>query len=78
MNNCSAVCWTPVPCPDCGNALPPRGRSVAMATTPPTCCMEYRDTIGNRRHLWDEHDSTRHYTDPDGWAAHVAACETCR
>jgi hypothetical protein len=28
-------------------------------------------------HLWDEHDDARHYTDPEGWAAHEASCPRC-
>jgi hypothetical protein len=34
--------------------------------------------VSNKRHLWHEHDDVRSYTDPEGWAAHVAACSTCR
>lgn len=75
---CTSDCWKVVLCPECGNQLPPRGRSVPMAMQPPDCCMEHRHAQINTRHLWDEHDSTRHYTDPDGWARHVASCEQCR
>jgi hypothetical protein len=50
----------------------------------PACACEPHEGDGldwsavRRRHLWDEHDSTRHYTDPEGWAAHEASCETCK
>lgn len=75
---CGPSCWEAVKCPVCGSDLPPRGRSVALAATPSECCMEHRNLADlNPRHLWDEHDSTRVYTDPEGWKAHVDACETC-
>lgn len=76
--SCTPKCWTPVPCPVCGNSLPPRGRSVAMAMNPPQCCMEQQNTAINTRHMWSEHDSDRHYFDPEGWAEHVQDCEECQ
>lgn len=70
--------WTRVHCPDCGNPLPPRGRSLPLEMIPPDCCERYRsDPNVNTRTLWDEHDSTRHYTDPDGWAEHERTCAQC-
>lgn len=56
--------------------MPPRGRSAPLEMH--ICCDAYRDTCRNPRHLWSEHDSDRAYTDPAGWAAHLAACEECR
>lgn len=42
-------------------------------------CECYRDiNLNPDRHLWHEHDSTRLYTDPEGWDAHVAGCAQCR
>jgi len=75
---CTDECWAPVPCPSCGNELPPRGRSVPMEYNMPQCCENNRYMPGNRRHLWSEHDDCRHYSDAAGWAAHVAACQRCR
>ena len=75
---CTERCWTPVPCPTCGSPLPPRGRSVPLEMNPADCCEEARTGPLNVRHLWSEHDSTRHYTDPEGWAEHVKNCEDCR
>jgi len=75
---CTAECWTRVECPDCGNLMAPRGRSAPMEMYQGRCCEEYGgDSRSNPCHLWDEHDSTRHYTDPEGWAAHVASCPDC-
>ncbi len=75
---CGPRCWMPVRCPSCGNRLPPRGRSSPLEMSPDSCCAEAQNTQANTRHLWSEHDSTRHYTDPEGWAAHVRDCEECR
>lgn len=68
---CTERCWTPVPCPDHGDRMQPFGRSGADYV----CCDNYAKSALNPRHLWSEHDSTRIYTDPAGWAAHAAACE---
>ncbi len=72
---CGEACWTALACPKCGQIMPPRGRSAPMGTE----CSHHEEIVSpaNLRHLWDEHDSTRHYTDPDGWAAHVAGCADC-
>lgn len=78
MAICTPACWTPVTCPTCGNTLPPAGRSVPLEMHLSDCCLEMQSNGFNKRHLWDEHDSTRHYIDPDGWAEHVAACARCR
>lgn len=75
MSGCTEACWTPVPCPDHGNTMLPRGRSAALREF--ICCDNRMDSAINPRHLWDEHDSTRHYTDPEGWAAHEASCTQC-
>ena len=72
---CSAKCWKPLECPTCGNDVPPRGRSVALEANPPQCCMDGQYDRANYRHLWDEHDSTRHFSDPVGWAEHCEACD---
>lgn len=78
MGACTERCWTPVPCPVCGQGLPPRGRDVPAAVGLPSCCEEHQYAAArNPRHLWDEHDSARHYTDPNGWKEHVAGCERC-
>jgi hypothetical protein len=42
-----------------------------------SCDPAQRDAVA-RCHLWSEHDENRIYTDPAGWAAHVAGCATCR
>jgi hypothetical protein len=78
VSDCSEKCWTPVPCPICGCALYPAGRSVPMAFNEADCCAMARNSKANTRHLWDEHDSTRHYTDPAGWAEHERTCAQCR
>lgn len=75
---CTPRCWTPIPCPECGQSLPPRGRDIPLAMNLPQCCEEAVSTPYNTRHLWSEHDSTRYYTDPEGWEEHVAGCEKCR
>ena len=41
-------------------------------------CDNYADPKLNPRHLWDEHDSTRWYTDPEGWNDHEASCKECK
>ena len=50
--NCSAACAAAVPCPVCGDDLPPRGRSVAMEANLSQCCEEHRYDKANTRHLW--------------------------
>lgn len=50
---CTFDCARPVPCPTCGNDLPPIGRSVAPEVNIPTCCDEARmDGRINTRHVW--------------------------
>lgn len=57
--DCEPPCWTPVPCPACGNQLPPRGRSVPLEMNIPDCCDRARMNPSiNPRHLWSE-DETR-------------------
>jgi hypothetical protein len=74
---CTPACWTPVPCSVCGRSAPPRGRSVPLEMTPPPCCSDL-SSAANPRHLWNIHDPDRAYTDPAGWAAHVADCVDCQ
>lgn len=71
---CTEKCWTPTRCPDHGDPMNPFGRSAPLGAE--GCCDNYAKS-DNPRHLWSEHDSTRHYTDPEGWAAHEAACQQC-
>jgi hypothetical protein len=76
---CTDRCWTQVPCPTCGDELPPRGRSIPLEDWIASCCEDnHHDVKANPRHLWNEHDSTRFYTDPEGWAEHEENCERCR
>lgn len=75
---CTEKCWTKVPCPECGRLMPPAGRSVPMATPPCHCSEKYVHTKINTCHLWNRHDSSRVYTDPEGWKQHVEECEACR
>jgi hypothetical protein len=75
--SCTPACWTPVTCPQCGRSVPPRGRSVPLEMSPPACCSDLPPKA-NPRHLWTIHDSDRAYTDPTGWAEHVAGCDQCR
>jgi hypothetical protein len=75
---CGERCWTPTACPECGGALGPRGRSLPLEMSYSSCCEDARQDASNHRHLWDEHDSTRFYTDPFGWLKHTESCERCR
>jgi hypothetical protein len=75
MTACIPKCWNPVVCPDHGNTMNPWGRDAGMGAE--ICCDNYARSDINTRHLWSEHDSDRYYTDPDGWAAHEAACVEC-
>ena len=72
MTGCTEKCWTPTPCPDHGEPMHPFGRSSGLDSY--DCCENYARSEINPRHLWDEHDSTRWYTDPDGWNAHAESC----
>ena len=76
MASCSEKCWTPVHCPEHGDTMTPFGRSAGDYSYP--CCDNYAKSEVNPRHLWSGHDSTRYYTDPEGWAEHEASCEECR
>ena len=75
MSACTADCWTPVPCPEHGDRMTPFGRSAGLDEH--QCCENYSKPDINRRHLWDEHDSTRWYTDPQGWQEHETTCPKC-
>lgn len=72
---CGPKCWTPARCPVHGVEMPPGGASLPQGMT--RCCERVYDRRINPRHLWDEHDSTRYYADPDGWNQHKASCATC-
>lgn len=61
---CTEACWTPVPCPECGNPLPPRGRSAPLGSVS-DCCDRHRYDEANKRHLWSEHDEERWRFFPD-------------
>lgn len=77
--SCDAKCWTDVDCARCGLRKAPRGRSVPMEAANSYCsfdCPGY-DQEPKPPHLWGEHDSCRHYSDPEGWAAHEADCNQC-
>lgn len=74
--SCDEKCWTPVHCPVHGDRMDPRGRSAGLDVF--ECCERRYDPDINPRHLWDEHDSTRWYTDPEGWAEHERTCAQCR
>ena len=76
--SCGPSCWTRVPCPECGLPLPPSGRSAPLEMRLNTCCERHQHSKVNKCHLWNEHDSTRHFSDPAGWAAHEQTCKTCR
>ena len=65
-SECTPACWTTVPCPVCGNDLPPRGRSVPLAMNLPTCCEEHRYDGANKRHWWNEDEAVENgYTGAD-------------
>ena len=70
---CTPSCWEPVHC-EHGREMTPRGRSVPLGMAIVCACYQ---SGSNPRHLWSEHDDTRSYSDLEGWAAHVAACERC-
>jgi hypothetical protein len=77
--SCTETCWTQIECPGCRDTIPPRGRSVPLEFNINECCDAVRmNPRMNPCHLWSEHDSTRHYTDPEGWAKHEQSCEQCR
>lgn len=75
MSTCAPSCWEPVRCPTHGREMTPLGRSAPMEMI--SCCDAHADPKVNTRHLWNEHDSTRHYTDPEGWAEHEKNCPEC-
>lgn len=72
---CTPECWTPQDCPDHpGHSMKPVGRDAAEHHP---CCDNERDPNKNSRHLWSIHDSTRYYTDPEGWNKHERECRQC-
>jgi len=72
--SCTEKCWTPVECSH-GYKMWPRGRSQPPEAYSHEC--EEENSRKTTMHLFSEHDSTRHYHDPEGWAAHEAACSRC-
>lgn len=73
---CSEKCWTTAICPVHEEDMDPFGRD--SGDYPDRCCEEsFSDKTLNPRHLWSIHDSTRWYSDPDGWTEHEAECERC-
>jgi hypothetical protein len=53
--------------------MTPLGRSVPVGYF--QCCDNYAKSDVNPRHLWTAHDSTRWYTDPEGWNDHAKSCD---
>lgn len=74
MIMCDPECWERKTCPKCGKEVPPHGRSIPMEATDSYCEGGH---MTHHRHLWDIHDYTRYYTDPEGWAQHVSICLAC-
>jgi hypothetical protein len=70
---CTEKCWEATECPDHGHSMTPFGRSAPVEMF--QCCDNRFNPQINPRHLWDKHDSTRWYTDPDGWNAHASECD---
>lgn len=62
---CTEPCWTPLPCPECGRRMVPRGRSAPLEMS---CLREPcpgDDPNVNPRHLWDSTDDERWRFYPD-------------
>ncbi len=81
MSACMPNCWEPVYCRVCGRPYSPIGRAVATEAASGYCDPHDPCDPSDKRwkpHLWSQHDSTRHYADPEGWAAHEASCDQCR
>lgn len=74
---CYEACWAEEVCAVCHRVKVPVGRDLPMAAGGGYCDGDCRGYGWPKRHLWDEHDKARHYTDPDGWAAHEASCARC-
>jgi hypothetical protein len=74
---CDLRCWQPSTCLTCHRQKAPKGRSLPLATAGAYCDDGCPGHLPNPRHLWDEHDDARNYTDPGGWANHVANCDRC-
>ena len=77
MEGCTELCWKAVPCPECGQSMPPAGRSAPLGSQC-WCSSKYQHTKENTRHLWNKHDSNRAYTDKEGWEKHVSECQKCK
>lgn len=76
---CDSKCWRQVQCTRCQRQKQPRGRSVPMEAANGYCsydCAGY-DQEPAPPHLFSVHDSNRHYSDPEGWAAHKDECPQC-
>ena len=57
---CGPLCWTAVPCPGCGQSLPPRGRAMPSEMCILDCCDEARmDPAVNPRHMWSEEEASQ-------------------
>jgi hypothetical protein len=74
---CDEGCWKPRRCDRCGRTKKPHGRSVPIEAANGYCDQDCPGYEPNVRHLWDEHDDARHFTDPAGWLAHTKDCEVC-
>ncbi len=73
---CTEQCWTPVKCPAHSHEMTPLGRSAPLEMY--QCSYNYTRSQVNPRHLWNEHDSTRWYSDPAGRDDHLRVCEQCQ
>ena len=78
--SCTPACWQEQRCEVCRRPIPPSGRSVALESVAGYCSSEdcSGHPIRNPRHLWDEHDSVRRYTDSTGWELHIVSYEQCQ
>jgi hypothetical protein len=73
LMGCTEKCWEPKDCPTHHQPMHPFGRSAPLGFY--DCCENYGKSNINRRHLWDEHDSDRSFTDPAGWILHALGCD---
>ena len=69
-------------CTVCGRQFAPAGRGVGLEASGSYCdtfepCDPDQKQAAKRRHLWDEHDSNRSYTDAEGWRQHQVGCVRC-
>jgi hypothetical protein len=73
MMGCTRKCWEASDCPLHGEPMNPFGRDPGLNAY--DCCENSGKSNINPRHLWDEHDTTRWFTDLAGWNAHAAKCD---